>query len=71
MASGQKDFLSVADWTADDLRALLDRAAEKSGFDYHLGRLKSGAADVVTFLNGFTASPEYVNRLAGLGCAMP
>ena len=50
---------------------LLDREAEKAGFDYHMERLESGLTDPVEFLNGFIYSPEYINRLSTLGCTFP
>ena len=50
---------------------LLNRAAEPAGFVFHMDRLESGAADPVSFLAGFIHAPEYIQRLAGLGCMFP
>ena len=47
---------------------LLDRGAERAGFQYYMNLLSSGAIDVVSILNGFIYSPEYQNRLDQLGC---
>ena len=47
---------------------LLDRGAEKSGFDFHVARLLANEVDVVSLLDGFIFSPEYIARLDRLGC---
>ena len=50
---------------------LLDRAAEQAGFAYHMHWLESQQAAPVDLLAGFVYSPEYLARLAGLGCDAP
>ena len=50
---------------------LLDREAEKGGFDFYMDLLGRGVIDPVTILNNFLFSPEYGNRLTRLGCSLP
>ena len=50
---------------------LLDRGADKGGFNYHMQRLLAGEVDVVAFLRGFIYAPEYVDRLTFLNIRWP
>ena len=50
---------------------LLNREAEKAGFDFYMERLGQGIVDEKTILNGFIFSPEYQNRLSTLDCGLP
>ena len=50
---------------------LLNREAEKAGFNFYMNLLGRGSIDQLTILINFLNSPEYQNRLDGFGCSLP
>ena len=71
MQENSSVYLCTSAYVVMAYLGLLSRAPEKEGFDFHMNTLESGGIDTISLLAHFIYSPEYINRLAALGCTFP